>query len=429
IHFPHSLGLLYSAFTFYTGFKVNSGEYKVMGLAPFGAPRFADALREIVQIHDDGSVRVDERAVGWWSRDPRRLRRVAAALEGPPRRVEDPLEQRQADIARSVQHLIEEAVLKMGAHAADLTGESNVCLAGGVALNAVANGRLLREGPFEEVWVQPAAGDAGSAIGAALWYWHHELGEPRDVSALGIVDGPRSGSLLGPQFGADEIERWLVQAGVDHRRLGQADELDAAVADELADGAVVGWFQGRMEFGPRALGNRSILADARSPVVHQRLNVRIKGRESFRPFAPAVLWEDAGDWFDLDRPLPHMTTVVAVSAARMLEVAAEQGTFEERAATPRSEIPACTHVDGSARVQTVHREINPRFHALLSAFRDRTGCPVLLNTSFNVRGEPIVCTPDDALRSARSAHLDLLVLEDCLIDLRGDPTPKPRSGA
>ena len=415
--FPNSLGLLYSLATAWCGFRPNDGEYKLMGLAPFGEARFAAALEEVVTVHDDGSISVDPKTVGWWSKDPARLSRLCALLEGPPRTVDEPLDQRHADIARSVQELVEKAVLRMAGHAHALTGASNLCLAGGVALNAVANGRLLREGPFDDVWVQPAAGDAGSALGAALWYWYSELDNPRTVRTDGPVRDAMAGAQLGPRFGGDEIAAWLSSVGLVHERYADLELLDGEVARRLADGAVVGWFQGRMEFGPRALGNRSILADPRSSSIHRKLNEQVKGRESFRPFAPAVRWEDAPSWFELDRPAPYMTTVVSVADSRLIDPGPTAGSFEEQARVIRSQIPACTHVDGTARVQTVHREINPRFHRLLSAFADVTGCPVLLNTSFNVAGEPIVCTPEDALASARRAGLDLLVLEDCVIDL------------
>lgn len=412
--YPDSLGLLYSLMTYWCGFEVNEGEYKLMGLAPFGVPRFAGPLAEVASVHPDGSLQVRHRAVRWWE-STRRPSKELVSLLGPPRRPGAPLTQRDADIARSVQDVTETAVLAMAQHAHELTGEPSVCLAGGVALNCVANGRLVREGPFSQVWVQPSPGDAGSAIGAAIWYAHNELGErrsrdDRDADSM-------AGSQLGPWFDGEQISGWLSDEGVEHRRLEDVDELSRAVASRLADGAIVGWFRGRMEFGPRALGHRSILADPRSPDVHREVNVRVKGRESFRPFAPAVLWEQTAEWFELDRPSPYMLLTCRVAEHRLVPVDREPESFEARASTVRSQIPACTHVDGSARVQTVHPGSSPDFHRLLSAFFERTGCPVLLNTSFNRAGDPIVCTPQDALDTARSTGLDLLVLENCLIEL------------
>ena len=416
--YPNSLGLLYTLATEWCGFEANDGEYKVMGLAPFGEPTYRDALAEIVELQDDGSISVDAKAVQWWGSSPTKLTGLNDLLGGPPRVPGSPLTARDWDLARSIQDLVEDAVMRMATHAHELTGARHLCLAGGVALNCVANGRILREGPFDDLWVQPAAGDAGSAIGAALWYWHDELQNPRHR------DEPVTGELasdqiavcqLGPSFGTDEIQTWLDQQGIEHERIDDEDERCAAVARHLADGAVVGWFQGRMEFGPRALGHRSLLADPRSPTVQRDINLRVKGRESFRPFAPAVLWEHATEWFELDQPTPYMLQTCQLAASKMLEVADEPTDPVERVQVPRSEIPACTHIDGSARVQTVHAETNPGFHRLISAFHEATGCPVLLNTSFNRAGEPIVCTPDEALATARAAGLDLLVLENCLL--------------
>lgn len=311
-------------------------------------------------------------------------------------------------------------MVRMGRHAADLTGERRLCLAGGVALNCVANSRLLTSGAVEEMWVQPASGDAGSSLGAALWYWHDQLGNPR--TDRGPTDS-MSASALGPWFEPDQIASWLSAARVEHRRVPDAENRCEEIAARIADGQVVGWFEGRMEFGPRALGHRSILADPRSPDAQSDLNLRVKGRESFRPFAPAVLWEHASEWFDLDRPSPYMLFTFPVAESRRLDVVDGEGPgdidFVERVRVPRSQIPACTHVDGSARVQTVHADSSPQFHRLLRAFHRHTGCPVLLNTSFNLGGEPIVCTPDDALDTARRAGLDILVLEDCIVETGG----------
>lgn len=417
--FPHSLGLLYSLVTAWCGFEPNDGEYKVMGLAPFGEPTYSEALDRVVQVDQDGSYRVDMDSVRWWATTPERMSKLVDLFDGPPRRSGDPITKRDTDLARSVQELVETAILRIARHAAALTGETRLCLGGGVSLNCVANGRLLREGPFDEVWVQPSPGDAGSAIGAALWYWHQELGRPRKVETVEhpVLDG-MSGSALGPDFAAGEVADWLGSEDVEARTFDDRSELAGHVAERLADGAIVGWFQGRMEFGPRALGHRSILADPRSETVQRDLNLRVKGRESFRPFAPAVLWEHASEWFEIDRPSPYMLFTFQVAPDRLREVAEEPADLFERVNVPRSEIPACTHIDGSARVQTVHAETAPEFHRLLSAFHERTGCPVLLNTSFNRAGEPIVCTPDDALRSAREAGLDLLVIDDVVVELQ-----------
>jgi carbamoyltransferase len=418
--FPNSLGLLYSLATVWCGFAANDGEYKLMGLAPFGEPRYRDALADLVELHPDGSLRVDARALRWWSARPTRMGTVARLLDGPPRRPDGPLDRRHADIARSVQDLTETALLRMAEHAHRLTGERNLCLAGGVALNCVANGRIRREGPFDDVWIQPAAGDAGSALGAALWYWHDVEGHPRERAERthpDALDDAMSAAALGPRFDDDEVVAHLTAEGIDHRHVPDVEARCREVARRLADGAIVGWVEGRMEFGPRALGNRSILADPRSATVQAELNRRVKGREGFRPFAPAVLWERAADWFEIDAPSPYMLTTHQVRAERRLDPGPEPSDLAERAAVARSQIPACTHVDGSARVQTVHRETRPAFHLLLEEFEAITGCPMLLNTSLNRAGEPIVCTPDQALATARAAGLDVLVLEGSIIEL------------
>ena len=418
--FPDSVGLLYSLGTVWCGFQANDGEYKLMGLAPYGEPRYVDALRSVAQPLDDGSLEVDARAVRWWANHVVRSRRLARLLDGPPLPPGAELTQREADIARSVQVLVEEVVLRTAAHVQRVTGERHLCMAGGVALNCVANSRLVADGPFDDVWVQPAAGDPGSALGAALWYWHHVAGQPRRSPAAAgadlVVRDAMQGAALGPGFDDDEVEQWLEDSGIGSRRVGD-DELATTVAARLADGACVGWFQGRMEFGPRALGQRSILADPRRADVQRDLNLRVKGRESFRPFAPAVLWDHAHEWFEIDRPAPYMTFVHQVRADRLVDVDDEPDRIFDRVQQVRSQIPACTHVDGSARVQTVHHEQHPEFARLLEAFHGLTGCPVLLNTSFNRAGEPVVCTPDDAYRSALAAGLDLLVVGHHLIEL------------
>ncbi|MFN8018009.1 MAG: carbamoyltransferase N-terminal domain-containing protein [Acidimicrobiales bacterium] len=417
--FPNSIGLVYSFITAWCGFSPNSDEYKLMGLAPYGTDRFAEALAQLVDVGDDGAVRVDARAMGWFDPRSRRARALAGRLGGPPRRADEPVTQRDADLAASVQRLVERAVLAMAARAHELTGERALCLAGGVALNSVANGLLAREGPFEEIWVQPAAGDAGSALGAALALWHEELGHPRahlraDEGATGTRDA-MAGALLGTEVAdADAIEA-LVAAGIAHQVVADRAERDALVAERLAAGDVVAMFQGRMEFGPRALGNRSILADPRSPTVRERINLAVKGRESFRPFAPAVLADHAADWFELDQPSPYMLLVAPVRAEHLVEVGEEPDDLAGRAAIARSTIPACTHVDGSARIQTVDAATHPDLHRLLVAFYERTGCPMLLNTSFNRAGEPIVERVDQAVASARAAGVDLLVIGPAIV--------------
>jgi len=414
IHFPHSLGLLYSAFTYYTGFKVNSGEYKVMGLAPYGEPRYADLIRQkLVDIKQDGSFRLDLDYFDYCTGLTMTNARFDALFGGPPRRPEAPLTQREMDLAASVQAVTEEIVLKLARAIGRETGERNLCLAGGVALNCVANGKLQRQGWFDALWLQPAAGDAGGAIGAALVAAHLYKQEPRAAHATG--DGMQ-GSYLGPAYSQDEIERRLKAVGAVFESVDDAALIDRA-AQALADGKALGWHQGRMEFGPRALGGRSILGDARSPTMQKLLNLKVKYRESFRPFAPSVLREDAGDWFDLDTDSPYMQLVADVSAKHRIAMTREQQSLFgiDRLNVPRSSIPAVTHVDYSARVQTVHRETNPRYHALLERFKALTGCPVVVNTSFNVRGEPIVCTPEDAFRCFMGTDIDVLAVGNCLL--------------
>jgi len=414
IHFPHSLGLLYSAFTYYTGFKVNSGEYKLMGLAPYGEPRFRQAILDhLIDLKEDGSFRLDQRYFDYCTGLTMTSPRFDELFGGPARRPEELLTQRHMDLAASIQAVLEEAVLRLTRALARDTGSRNLCLAGGVALNCVANGKVLRDGRFERVWIQPAAGDAGGALGAALAAWHQHLGHPREPS--GGADRMR-GAYLGPAFGDDEVARRLAACGARFERVDDGALLDRCVADLVA-GKALGWFQGRMEFGPRALGARSILGDPRSPTMQKTLNLRIKYRESFRPFAPAVLREDVADWFELDADSPYMLLVAdVVRRRRRAMTAAEEALFGiEKLNVPRSEIPAVTHVDYSARVQTVHRETNPRFHALLSRFKAATGCPVLVNTSFNVRGEPIVGSPEDAFRCFMGSDIETLAIGNCLL--------------
>ena len=408
IHFPHSLGLLYTAFTYYTGFKVNSGEYKVMGLAPYGEPKYARRILDhLIDVKADGSFRLDQRYFDYATGLTMTNRRFADLFGGPPRHPESPLTQRDMDLAASVQAVTEEVVGRLTRSAARETGLRNLSLAGGVALNCVANGQLLRSGAFDGIWVQPAAGDAGGALGAAFAAWHQHHGGERKLD--GERDAMR-GACLGPAFEDDAIEARFEAAGAVTERQGSEEATIALAAEALASGQALGWFQGRMEFGPRALGARSILADPRSATMQKTLNLKVKHRESFRPFAPSVPREDVADWFELDGDSPYMLLVADVAAKRRIEMTAEQqAQFGlDKLNVPRSTIPAVTHVDYSARLQTVHADTHPRFHALLSAFKARTGCPVLVNTSFNVRGEPIVCTPEEAFRCLMGTELDLL---------------------
>jgi len=414
IHFPHSLGLLYSAFTYYTGFKVNSGEYKVMGLAPYGSPRFAkQILDHVIDLKADGSFRLNLDYFNYCTGLTMTNSKFDALFGGPRRKPEELLTQRQMDLAASVQVVLEEVVLRMTRALAAETGKKNLCLAGGVALNCVANGRLLRDGQFEKIWIQPAAGDAGGALGAALAAYHSFKGQPRKTNRY--CDNMK-GSYLGPEFSQPEIERRLTDAGAKYIVLGD-DELLDACADALESEKAVGWFQGRMEFGPRALGGRSILGDARSPRMQSMLNLKVKFRESFRPFAPSVLREHVCEWFELDQDSPYMLLVANVREQRRKPMTeAEQGLFGiEKLNVPRSDIPAVTHVDYSARIQTVHKETNPRYHALIQRFNERTGCPVIVNTSFNVRGEPIVGTPEDAFRCFMGTDMEVLAIGNCFL--------------
>jgi carbamoyltransferase len=452
MRFPHSVGLLYSAFTYFTGFTVNEGEYKVMGLAPYGEPKYVAAIRDhIVEIHDDGSIRLNLDYFEF----VHALTMTGGGFErlfgGPPRAPDGPVTQREMDLARSVQEIVEDVMLRMARTAQRDTGSRRLCLAGGVALNCVSNGRLLREGPFDALWIQPAAGDAGGALGVAYALWHRYLGKPRasaerrgawvpgpakvghhdpagshDPNGRGgrlqpdqrppRYDDEMEGALLGPRFSDEAIAAWLREEGIVGDRLARA-ALPGVVAELMAAGKVIGLFQGRMEFGPRALGCRSIIADARSPSMQSLLNLKIKFRESFRPFAPAVLRERVGEWFELDCDSPYMLLVADVSSSRRIPApAGDERLFGiEKLKVPRSTIPAVTHVDGSARIQTVRRNNNPLYYDIIEAFEARTGCPVIVNTSFNVKDEPIVCTPEDAYRCFMKTEIDVLVLESNLI--------------
>lgn len=414
IHFPHSLGLLYSAITYYTGFKVNSGEYKVMGLAPYGEPRYAQLIKDhLVDIKEDGSFHLDMSYFNYCTGLTMTNSKFDALFGGPPRKPESRLTQREMDLAASVQAVTEEIVIKLACGIARSTGQRNLCLAGGVALNCVANGKLLREGLFDDIWIQPAAGDAGGAIGAALGVYHLMLGQPRKITPG--LDGMK-GAYLGPSYTQSDIERRLSAAGAVYQ-VADDNELFEKTALALAEGKAVGWHQGRMEFGPRALGGRSILADPRSATVQKQLNLKVKYRESFRPFAPSVLREDLAAWFDMDSDSPYMLLVADIAQSKQKAMSAEQQKLFgiDKLNIPRSEIPAVTHVDYSARIQTVHKETNPRYHALLERFKQITGCPVLVNTSFNVRGEPIVSTPEDAFRCLMGTEIEVLVVGNCIL--------------
>jgi carbamoyltransferase len=414
LHFPHSLGLLYSAFTYYTGFKVNSGEYKVMGLAPYGEPKYAQTILDnLIDLKEDGSFRLDQKYFDYCTGLTMTNHRFDALFGGPARTSEQLLVQRHMDLAASVQAVTEEVVLRITRSLAKETGQKNLCLAGGVALNCVANGHILRDGAFENIWVQPAAGDAGGALGAALAAYHLYKGQPRTVSGNGDA---MQGSYLGPEYAQDEIETRLENAGA---VFATADDelMIETTARALADGKAVGWFQGRMEFGPRALGGRSFLGDPRSPDMQKLLNLKVKYRESFRPFAPSILREDVTDWFEHDTDSPYMLMVASIAKGRRRVMSArEQALFGiDRLNVARSEIPAVTHVDYSARIQTVHADTNPRYHALISRFKELTGCPVVVNTSFNVRGEPIVATPEDAFRCFMGTEAEMLVVGNCYL--------------
>ena len=431
-HFPHSLGLLYSAFTYFTGFKVNEGEYKIMGLAPYGEPKYVAAIRDhLIDVAADGSIQLNLENFEFH----RGLTMTGGGFErlfgGPRREPDAPVTQREMDLARSVQEVTEEVMLRMARTAHRETGLDRLCMAGGVALNCVGNGRILREGPFRHLWIQPASGDAGGALGVALAIWHRYLGQPRTSAerrgtwtpAVGVsgsardgvppYDDDMQGALLGPAYSDDDIAAWMTRRGLEGERVRRAD-LPARVAGHLASEQVVGLFQGRMEFGPRALGARSILCDARSPKMQSVLNLKIKFRESFRPFAPVVLRERVADWFELDGESPYMLLVAGVSPRRRVTPSSADDRLWgiEKLNVVRSEIPAATHVDYSARIQTVRREVNPLYYDILKAFEARTGCPVIVNTSFNVKDEPIVCTPDDAYRCFMKTNMDVLVMED-----------------
>jgi carbamoyltransferase len=415
IHFPHSLGLLYSAFTYFTGFKVNSGEYKLMGLAPYGEPKYVDLILDnLVDLKEDGSFRLNMKYFNYCAGLTMTNRRFDRLFGGPPRKPDTEITRREMDMARSVQAVAEEIIMRMVRHVHRMTRQRYLCLAGGVALNCVANGRVLREGPFEDIWIQPGAGDAGGALGVALFTWYRYLGNERKAATAARL---QKASYLGPSFSDEAIEAFLRANDVVYEKL-EREELVERVADLIAQQKVVGWFQDRLEFGPRALGSRSIVADARSVQMQSVLNLKIKYRESFRPFAPSVLREDVQDYFELDHDSPYMLLVAPVASGKLLAAEPKQKALSglDRLKVGRSEIPAVTHVDNSARIQTVSREDNPLYHALIDAFKRRTGCPVIVNTSFNVRGEPIVCTTEDAYTCFMRTQMDYLVMGRFLVD-------------
>jgi len=414
ILFPHSLGLLYSAFTYYTGFKVNSGEYKVMGLAPYGEPKYASIIRDnLINVSDDGSFSLNLEYFNYCTGQTMTNSKFGDLFGAPARGFNDELTQREMDLAASVQKVVEEVVLKIAKDLQSKTKARNLCLAGGVALNCVANGVLHRTNIFDEIWIQPAAGDSGGAVGAALAVYHLGLGHERKVKPS---QDAMLGSYLGPEYSQQEVVKRLTNAGAVFTELSEA-ELVARTATAIADGKSIGWHQGRMEFGPRALGSRSILADPRSPTVQKRLNLQVKKRESFRPFAPSVLREDVGEWFELSTDSPYMLLVAGVAKSKLKENSLDDNgkTGIARLEVQRSVIPAVTHVDNSARVHTVEKSVNPRYHALLTEFKKQTKCPVLVNTSFNVRGEPIVETPEDAFRCFMRTDIEVLVVGNCYL--------------
>jgi carbamoyltransferase len=441
LRFPDSLGLLYSAFTYYTGFRVNSGEYKVMGLAPYGEPKYVSLIKDkLLEIREDGSLKMNHEYFGYAHGLRMTNKAFAKLLGGEPRKPESPITQREMDLARSIQVITEEVMLKMTNYAHRETGMKKLCMAGGVALNCVANGRVLREVPFEDIWIQPAAGDAGGALGIALAIWHRYLAKPRmspekagtwqptrlsrNAGANGIpayADGMK-GSYLGPRHDQGEIERFLKSQQAPYKKYSR-EELPGVVAGLLAAGKITGLHQGRMEFGPRALGARSIIGDPRSPEMQATMNLKIKYRESFRPFAPSVLRERVADWFELDRESPYMLLVADVVPSRRRKLTAEEEALWgiDRLNVQRSEIPAVTHVDYSARIQTVRREENPLYWEIIDAFEKKTGCPIVVNTSFNVRGEPVVCSPADSYRCFMRTEMDFLVLETCVLDKKEQP--------
>lgn len=415
IQFPHSIGLLYSTFTYYTGFKVNSGEYKVMGLAPYGKPKYKDLICEhLIDIKDDGSFKMNMDYFNYSAGLTMTNSKFHQLFGGPPRKPESELTQKEMDLARSVQEVTEEVMLKMAKHVKEETGMKYLCLAGGVALNCVANGKLLRSGLFEDIWIQPAAGDAGGAVGSALFTWYQYLDNQRKADNKSDF---MKGAYLGPEFDNSKIEKFLTKNGYPYQTITDED-LPEKIADLIVEENVIGWFQGRMEFGPRALGSRTIIGDARSPEMQKKMNLKIKYRESFRPFAPSIRAENISEYFEIDRESPYMLLVANVQKDKQLEMSAEQNSYFglDKLNVVRSNVPAITHVDYSARIQSVNGKTNPRYHAMLTKFNDKYGCPVIVNTSFNVRGEPIVCTPQDAYLCFMRTEMDYLIMGNYLLD-------------
>jgi len=418
LRFPNSLGLLYSAFTFYTGFRVNSGEYKLMGLAPYGRPLYRDIiLKELIDLKGDGSFKINMKYFGYCNSLRMTNSRFNDLFGSLPRKPETKITQKYMDVAASIQSVTEEIVLKMASHIHKVTGRDKLCLAGGVALNCVGNGRVLREGPFKDIWIQPASGDAGGALGAALLVWYKYLGNKREADE---VNDAQKASLLGPSYDDDSIESFLKKQSIPYRRLSYSD-IAGEVSDLIIDGKIIGWFQGRIEFGPRALGARSIIGDARNPDMQSKMNLKIKYRESFRPFAPTVLREKVSEWFELDGESPYMLLVAPVRESKRLEVAGDLNGFD-KLKTVRSLIPAVTHVDYSARIQTIKKADNPLYYDVIQAFFEKTGCPVVINTSFNVRGEPLVLTPEDAYKCFMRTEIDYLLLGSFLLN-KNDQSP------
>lgn len=427
LDFPHSLGLLYSAFTYYCGFKVNSGEYKLMGLAPYGEPKYVNEIFEhLIDLKEDGSFRLNMEYFDFATGLTMTSSKFHKLFGGEPRTQEGKLTQKDMDLARSVQVVTEEIMLRLARSLKVETGEENLCLAGGVALNCVANGRILREGIFKNIWIQPAAGDAGGALGAALSTWYEFLKNERKLKPGDSISDEMQGAFLGPRYSEEEIKTYLEKKNLPYEQFESQEKLNEKLVELIAEGNVIGYLQGRMEWGPRALCARSIIGDARNREMQSKMNLKIKYRESFRPFAPVVLAEDVSQFFEIDRASPYMLLVADVKKDLRLEMTEDQKALFgiDKLNVPRSSIPAITHVDYSARLQTVHKETNPKFHALVSKFKEKTGCSVLVNTSFNVRGEPIVCTPEDAYRCFMRTEMDYLVLENCLLDKRLQPKPK-----
>lgn len=427
INFPHSLGLLYSAFTYYTGFKVNSGEYKVMGLAPYGNPVYVDKIKEqIIDIKDDGSFKLDMSYFNYATGLTMTSEKFHKLFDAAPRTSEGTLTQREMDLAASIQAITEEVMIKLARHAKEITGSKNLCLAGGVALNCVGNGELLREEIFENIWIQPAAGDAGGALGAASSVYYQELDNARTINTNEM--DKMQGSYLGPKFSDDEIRTYLDSVSANYEYIKNEDTLVDKISSDLADNKVVGWHYDRMEFGPRSLGHRSIIGDPRSQEMQSTMNLKIKYRESFRPFAPSVLFEKVSEWYELDTVSPYMLLVAPVKKSKQIPMTKEQEELFgiEKLNIPRSEIPAVTHVDYSARIQTVHRETNLRYHKLISKFEEKTGCATIVNTSFNVRGEPIVCTPEDSYRCFMRTEMDVLVIDNFILQKENQPNFKDK---